>query len=804
MIQPSLKSHVANSSLEFVKLISGLTAVNGSIISSRHGPITYNPKKEIIILRGSAAAVVEQAKKELQGLLKTHSERKSRSQPRESVSDLDFEPSRPQGCTLRCSDESFNGNLERQKVFPVNPKDHRRLVAAWFKHILPALPKILRSRVGANYAAGLVRQGEVDIRAKPCIEIASPRIPGPKAQKVIKDMVKEVCVKASHEPISVRFSQGHAKNLAGDKITDDDDVQEVTDADNQHKYSCNLARPCSKLRMGASLGLLSSKIVSATLGGFVLVGGEKYMLTSEHFITESQKIANTDGDDTDLETLTSPSRRDLRLQADGLDQCLRDLKSVDDQQLKDTYGDQEIPIDPQYLSSECKANDDWIERIENLLNQLRKPPKEYGIGKVIKRSKEPITADIPDSVAEIITRSGNRPNQITYHADWSLCELDGQARASGENRHKYQSESDARAADYIEEGDQRYQPGDVCYRTCAVEAGIEVYYVGQGSGYRSGTVNIPSLVSRDSVETYAWEIIDSTGTRLSKLQVQGDSGAWVVKRNGNTVMGQVHSLSLGRILFTPIDAIFGDVLKNCGEKVELPPHAPDEEPGTEAQPLCSILTTPPIRPLNFLKPLRPLKAICTGISSHEIIIETSRKVTSQSGIVKAAGGHSSDPLRSPSSSPPSLVNTPQSARSDSDQVPSPQSPPCSASSSTQDNVARPSGKSLPIIASEVKTAEIPYLNLDEQDGAQMAEWTSFDFQAHVHVRAISTARTPTWPMTERNKIAATSPFRFTRLRLSKELNRPSSSSLDPPFFLSKRLYRDVGTLGNLFFFFFFF
>ncbi|KAL8783383.1 MAG: hypothetical protein Q9195_009411, partial [Heterodermia aff. obscurata] len=597
MIQLSLKSHAADSSLDYVKLKSRLTAPNGASTSSQYEPITYNAEKELITLRGSAKAVVEQAKKELQDLIRIHSERKSRSLSRESVSDLDFEPSGPRG--------SFNESLERQKIFPVNPKDDRRLVAVWFKHILPALPKILRSRVGANYSASLVRQGEVNFRATPCIELACPYIPGPEAQTVIKDMVKDVCVKANHEPISVRFSQGKVRSLAGIQVNDDDDAQEDLD---KQKYQWNLTRPCSKLRMGASLGLLSSRNVSATLGGFVLLDGEKYMLTSEHFVTESQKVANTDGDDTDLETLTSPSRCDLCWQAKSLDQSLRDQESVFDRQLKVTYGDQEIPIDPHYLSSGCKENDDWLERIRNLLNQLRKPPKEYGIGRVIKRSKEPIEAKIPDSIADVITRSGNRLDRVMYHMDWSLCELNGQARVSGENRHKYQSESDAKAADYIEEQDQRYQPGDVCYRTCAVEPGIEVYYVGQGSGYRKGIVNIPSLVSRDSIVTYAWEMIDSTGMKLSNSQVQGDSGAWVLKRNGNMVMGQVHSLSSGLIQFTPIDAIFADVSRNCGLEVKLPPHASDEEPRTEAQPLCSISQTPHLRPLDFLAPIYTPKA----------------------------------------------------------------------------------------------------------------------------------------------------------------------------------------------------
>ncbi|KAL8816451.1 MAG: hypothetical protein Q9191_008327 [Dirinaria sp. TL-2023a] len=196
--------------------------------------------------------------------------------------------------------------------------------------------------------------------------------------------------------------------------------------------------------------------------------------------------------------------------------------------------------------------------------------------------------------------------------DWALCSLNAQASEIAENRHKYRSECDARVDNYTEESESepRYQPGELCNQTCAVESGTEVYYVGQGSKYRSGRVNLPSFVSRDGVQTLDWAIISSDGQKLPYTHVEGDSGAWVIKRDGNMLMGQVHSYTSGQVLFTPIDIIFKDIEQDCGAEVSLPPRPLDPGPTTtEAYALCARPTTPPIRPFKFLKPRGTVSAV---------------------------------------------------------------------------------------------------------------------------------------------------------------------------------------------------
>ena len=97
-------------------------------------------------------------------------------------------------------------------------------------------------------------------------------------------------------------------------------------------------------------------------------------------------------------------------------------------------------------------------------------------------------------------------------------------------------------------------------------------------------------------------IVSSDGQKIPCSHVKGDSGAWMIKWNGNMLMGQIHSYTFEQVLFTPIDVIFDDITVAYGMKVFLPPPSLDPEPATEALQLCSMPDTPPTQPLNCLRP----------------------------------------------------------------------------------------------------------------------------------------------------------------------------------------------------------
>ena len=743
--------------LEYKKWASDLRNANNGHIHVQISPVAHNPKKEAIILKGFSVEEIERAKEDLQKFLICSEHWRSKYLPK-SPSDIQCELSRSRACALSSSREQCSGTSEPEKMFPIKPRDHRRLVGVWFRHILPALPEILSSRVGKTYTASLVRRGRIDIRAEPCIEIESPCIPKPKAQQIIAKMLNNLWTKSNQDRIRVHFSQGNVRKLIGGGEKDDDNnAQEDEDA---QRYQFNMARPYSKHRMGASLGLLCSNKVVGTLGGYVHVDGENYMLTSEHFVARSQDLENRDpeyrhGDDQDLETLISPSRFDLGWLKNDLEQTLRDLRSDLSQQCLYTYGDRNIPADL-IQSPEIAETRRAICRTETLFGQVAKSPSEFAIGHVFKRSLEPRKAAIPKSL-EDIARLDDGQQWGKYHMDWALCKVNAQASGTGENRHKYRSDSDARADDYTEEHESelKYPPGDFCQQTCPVESGTEVYYVGQGSRYRSGWVNLPTLVSRDGVQTLDWAIISSDGQRLPYSHVEGDSGAWVIKQNGNMLMGQVHSYASGQVLFTPIDAIFDDVSRDCGAEVCLPPRSPDPGPTTEALPLCAIPSTPPILPLNFLKPQKIMSATAALKCPVESPViktqnsEPSNSIAGQMDTVNESSGVLSDTLCDSPPSLPSLMDTSQSWELNPGLSESTQSLNEAELPDAQRDLKRPQSRPVPNFA----MPETPDFTFNGQQEVQTLDLTPYKYQVRIrsHVPINLSMRKASWPAVKEGK-----------------------------------------------------
>lgn len=673
------------------------------------------------------------------------------------------QPSVSRALMLDSSTARSSTNSESARVFPIKPKEHRRLVQIWLKSILPALPQILSDRLGGNYAASLVRRGQFDLRAEPCIRIESPYLPAPAAQRIIKDSVSEICKKADHEPISMHFTEGSVKKLNGGEDEDDDDGGESADL---QRLELNYARPYSKPGMGASVGLLCSKKLSATLGGYVLIGGEKYMLTSEHFVSKSRELANRDGNNPDCDTLTSPSRYDLDKIENNLKQTKRDLDGEINSLARRIYGDLDISEDafsnPNNLTPELRdamrRNDD----VRSLLDQVTKPPHEYAVGTVKKFSLEQRTEVISRSLANDV---GLRNDQlmVKHQMDWALFDTNTQTAQNGENRHKYRSDQDAMDDHYVDERNHANQPGDVCYETCGAESGYTVYYVGQRSRHRSGKVHLPTLVCIDSSETLAWGILDSDGHEIPYSDVTGDSGAWVIRKDGNKLMGQVHSYGLGQVLFTPIDVIFADLREVCRSDISLPPCPPD--PGqirsaTPARPLCSIPHTPPIRPYRFLKPSPVASATTPETSSARTALpeirplESSIEEINPSDTKTAHGQGPSNPLCDSPSSLPSLMDSPQSSVTTPEYPASPQSSGGTDITNGQVDIKKLRSKSLPTIVGDSTMSEISDFSLDEQREDEPVGSGSYSFQSNT--RSLfgidSSTGTPFWPLDLRSRV----------------------------------------------------
>ena len=337
--------------------------------------------------------------------------------------------------------------------------------------------------------------------------------------------------------------------------------------------------------------------------------------------------------------------------------------------------------------------------------------------------------------------------QLSYAMDWALVELETRTAQNAENRHKYQSNEDAGNDQYIEEKDDVYLPGDVCHETCDAESAITVSYVGHRSKRRSGITNLPTLVSIDSSATHAWGIQNSDGKLIPYSDVAGDCGAWVIRKEGNKLMGQVLFHSQGRVLFIPVNDIFADLKEACGADVSLPsPPDPGQASSVpSALPLCSEPGIPPVKSYRFLKP--PLKTLDASLETLPIetafpdtrTVKPSVKVTKTSDTEIPHRQGSPDPCYSPSSLP-SLTDSPQSSATTPEDPKSPLF-------LTFGDADTPSDKGLfseyfPTILGEPTMSGTADILLDKQ-----AQPVSVgDFSARSLFRSNSGSRAPPWPV----------------------------------------------------------
>ena len=790
------KSHMAYSESDFQNLAIDLRSTYDDSRRPPTNHITYNPEKEIITLTACSQWKVNKAMTDLRRLVENFSTRWGRKYLMTS------QPSRSRALMVDDSCARNSTSSKTVRVFPVKPKENRRLVQIWFKSILPALPEILSPRLGEGYSASLISRGDSDFTAKPYIQIESSCRPGQKAQRVIKHLVSKIWEKDGHDPISMRFLEGSVKKLNGVEGADDDDGGESA---RLQQLDLNYNRPYSKTGMGASIGLLCSDKVSATLGGYVLISGKKYMLTSEHFVANSRKLADRDDDD-DV-TVTSPSREDLKIIENNLKQNKRDIDSDINSLAPRTYGDRDIPANdfsdsnnvPPELREAMSRNDD----VRSLLDQVTRPPLEYAVGTVKKLSlevkKEIISRDLAEKV-------GLRKDElmVEHQMDWALIEVNSRLAHTGENRHKYRSNQDAMDDGfYVDENSHANQPGDVVYETCGAEIGYTVYYVGQRSKHRIGLVSVPTLDG--SSGTLSWGILDVDGGEIPYSDVAGDSGAWVIRKEGNKLMGQVHSHAQGQVLFTPIDVIFADLNKLCNSKVSLPSCPPDlgQIPSTTpSRPLCSGRQTPPARAYQLIIPPPVASITPPETSPIEIVppetrpFEPSIMATTPSSTKTTHRQRSSNPPCDPPSSLPSLTGSPLSSVTTPEYPKSPHISGNTDFTNGKVDIQRLSFKSLPNIVGE---SEISDLSLDDQGGDQPVELepytTQFKFQSLPGTA--SSTRTATWPIAL-SRIQLTKARRgsgFSQLRTSQKYAMSYSARATLDKFARARRF---GTFTQLF------
>jgi len=531
------------------------------------------------------------------------------------------------------------------KIFAIKEKEDPRTVLLWMNSILPALHDILAERLGADYAASLVRRGPTNIEAVPCIHIESSYIPEEKTRMNIEQALDEICSNNKHEAIPVRFLTGNFRMLFGEQgaMTVPDYKKEIE----QQRLKYQFNRPSRTPGMGASLGMLCSEKVSATLGGHIMVEGQKFILTSEHFIAKCIENAVTD----DQETIVSSSPVNLIEIKGSLRQSLRNKRDKINSFVKAAFGDRGLlPSEMNDCPRLQEAYYDISATLEKL-QQVDKPIADFVLGTRFRRSNDGLREALG-----IRPPGSNYPNsRLMHHMDWAVCKVNSRA---GENRHRYQSNRDALAS--IDRSDCIEGLEDICHETCEISPGAQVYYVGQRSGHRGGTVNgVPMEVCIKDVKSREWSIVDSQGSFVSQSSIEGDSGAWVIQKNGSDkrLMGQILGHSTGQILFTPIKDLFADITEQLYTDVTLPPVP--HVPGGAGRPAianfsCSVREVPDTKAYGWMIHKRPERST-TSIPTYLDLIRALNEIEQS----RAPG---LDTPQRPRSPVPSLTASPSSPK----------------------------------------------------------------------------------------------------------------------------------------------
>ncbi|MCJ1405857.1 hypothetical protein MMC11_009087 [Xylographa trunciseda] len=451
------------------------------------------------------------------------------------------------------------GNPRQIQTYTFRSEDHA-LASAWMECILPSLPGILGPRVGKNYSANLVRIGSSEHSSRACIRIQSPLSQSSYVQQEIRDDIRALCAKAGVPPIRVSFSTGSLTLLAGSQERDHSHRQvpgndmEEEDVDNPDEgYDDVREFPYHKRWWkypgpGASIGLRCTRSVSATLGGYILVDGQSFLLTVDHFIDRSQenRYDPTKGDQLEL---TSPSLSDVDDMSEELRQTMTDIRAHIASLCND-LGSQDLSSDN--LPSHMLELQRTYESLRQLRRELDKNDEEFELGKVEHRFKTTIRTSSFKSPS-----SAMRTLLVNHRLDWALCSIN---HRQGENRHRY------RCVDGIVDTDSDNPMGDgkLCQETGDPEADMFVYFVGQRSGRQRGQVSsIATLVTLDGVDSQEWSIKVHRENPEAEI-LPGDSGAWVIEEDNEKLVGQIWGLQDGLLLFTPIRVIFADIKETLG------------------------------------------------------------------------------------------------------------------------------------------------------------------------------------------------------------------------------------------------
>ncbi|KAI9685897.1 MAG: hypothetical protein M1822_004175 [Bathelium mastoideum] len=421
-------------------------------------------------------------------------------------------------------------------------------VTTWERFISPSLSGILQNAgVRYPYTATFVRQKQKDtlVGPAPVIRFQSSGQTAFQRQK-IQEKIKEICLQHRRPPLPVHFYNATMVTLVGDSFQDDppDDMGIPL----QSRYY-------SQPGMSASIGLSRCNHMFATLGGYVRVGGRLYMLSVWHLIKDADACIQCRNIDTADNRVDSPAPIHVMALKRTLDENIRHSNK----QFEDLLTDREDDVDiSEWLDTVPKDQLEFRTHWNRWRNELDKGGADFRLGQ-LEQSSGGLTLHPP---------SYSRKNDlvIKQHCfDWAIFQVEGPRL--GKNRYRYPlgKEVELNCQHFEEEARNPEGIGQFCESSREFRLGEAVYYAGSSkNNYIEGKIHEFPILCRDSQdkEYHEWGIIPDE--RMSADYFKGDSGALVVAKSDNHILGLLWAYSGDFLLFTPINEVFKQISMSMG------------------------------------------------------------------------------------------------------------------------------------------------------------------------------------------------------------------------------------------------
>jgi hypothetical protein len=461
----------------------------------------------------------------------------------------------------------------RTKIFAMRHTEDAELLKVWHERIIPSLPDLLAQTIGDNYSASLVRKGISELSGTAVIQIQSHTVPSKTVRALIRSqIVRWVAKDISLRSNQVQFLKGRLTTLAGELHR----IHEMGDSPEQSDPGSNDAEPeCYPFFKrywrtpgpGASIGLLCTKSIAATIACYVHVDGRLFILTVKHFITKSYDRLLTGT--SDRKTVVSPALADVDDMRERFRQDVTNFNIELDEAMRDHFGDEYSEYVP---LGDIGSLPDRVQDIMVKLDVVRKDlshltggDQPFRLGSLAYQSTAPSNSDRP-----LLSCPEQR---YGHHMDWALCSVLPQR--AGANRHRYQYDHEERAVDFYAGDTDTFGAGQPFLETCVVEANTKVHFVGQATGRQSGEINAARiLIRQNGIVSEEWAMVMSANGQDGDDTIhRGDSGASIVRDSDNKLAGLLWACTKdGQLVLTPINIVFDDIRQKVpAVEVSLPP-----------------------------------------------------------------------------------------------------------------------------------------------------------------------------------------------------------------------------------------